>query len=203
MLFPSNSVHLPLFSYGVGVWHKASVSGCFPLAAPIGLSPLLILTLCGAERVLVVSMEPLDDLSYLTTPGSAVPETGWGGGWCWRWRHSLLRVYDLRCLADYLFVASVWGQASGNVPFVFYFARLQFFSSLPFSSRKGEHSICPSSCRPVCEGRPGSSLWPLTSFPFLLLPAHAACCADHQHCTDRSHGTTWEATFHRPVDKPA
>ena len=66
-------------------WHKASVSDCLPLAAPIGLSPLLILTLCGPERVLVVSMEPLDDLSCLTTPASAVPETGtetgrWGGG---------------------------------------------------------------------------------------------------------------------------
>ena len=66
---------------GGGVWHKASVFGCLPLAAPIGLSPLLILTLCGSERVLVVSTEPLDDLSCLTTPGSAVPETGcWGGG---------------------------------------------------------------------------------------------------------------------------
>ena len=31
-----------------GVWHKAWASGCWPLAAPIGLSPLLILTLCGA-----------------------------------------------------------------------------------------------------------------------------------------------------------
>ena len=36
-------------------WHKASVSDCLPLAAPIGLSLLLILTLCGPERVLVVS----------------------------------------------------------------------------------------------------------------------------------------------------
>ena len=34
-----------------GVWHKALVSDCLPLAAPIGLSPLLILTLCGPERV--------------------------------------------------------------------------------------------------------------------------------------------------------
>ena len=59
-----------------GGWHKASVSDCLPLAAPIGLSPLLILTLCGSERVLVVSTEPLDDLSCLSTPGSAVPETG-------------------------------------------------------------------------------------------------------------------------------
>ena len=54
----------------------ASVSDCLPLAAPIGLSPLLILTLCGPERVLVVSTEPPDDLSCLTTPGSALPETG-------------------------------------------------------------------------------------------------------------------------------
>ena len=70
---------LPLFvvmPWGGGGWHKASVSDCLPLAAPIGLSPLLILTLCGPERVLVVSTEPLDDLSCLTTPGSAVPETG-------------------------------------------------------------------------------------------------------------------------------
>ena len=39
---------------GEGVWHKASAFGCLPLAAPIGLSPLLVLTLCGPERVLVV-----------------------------------------------------------------------------------------------------------------------------------------------------
>ena len=51
------------------VWGGASVSDCLPLAAPIGLSPLLILTLCGPERVLVVSTEPVDDLSCLTTPG--------------------------------------------------------------------------------------------------------------------------------------
>ena len=41
---------------GGGGWHKALISGCSPLAVPIGLSPLLILTLCGSERVLVVSM---------------------------------------------------------------------------------------------------------------------------------------------------
>ena len=35
---------------GGGGWHKASVSDCLPLAAPIGLSPLLFLTLCGPER---------------------------------------------------------------------------------------------------------------------------------------------------------
>ena len=53
---------------------------CLPLAAPIGLSPLHILTLCGSERVLVVSTEPLDDLSCLTTPGVGRPKGG-GGGW--------------------------------------------------------------------------------------------------------------------------
>ena len=47
---------------GGRVWHKASVFGCVPLVAPIGLSALLILTLCGSERVLVVSTEPPDDL---------------------------------------------------------------------------------------------------------------------------------------------
>ena len=46
-----------------------------PLAAPIGLSPLHILTLRGPERVLVLSTEPPDDLSCLTTRSR-----GWGGG---------------------------------------------------------------------------------------------------------------------------
>ena len=59
-----------------GGCHKASVLGFWPLVVPIALSPLLILTPCGSEHVLVVSTEPLDDLSYWTTPGSAVPETG-------------------------------------------------------------------------------------------------------------------------------
>ena len=49
---------------------------CLPLAAPLGLSPLLILTLCGPERVLVVSTEPPDDLSCLTTPGVGRPRDG-------------------------------------------------------------------------------------------------------------------------------
>ena len=61
---------------GGGGWHKASVSDCLPLAAPSGLSPLLILTLCGSERVLVVSMELLDDLSCLTTPWVGCPGDG-------------------------------------------------------------------------------------------------------------------------------
>ena len=55
---------------GGGGWHK--VPDCLPLAAPIGLSPLHIPTLCGPERVLIASTEPLDDLSCLTV--------GWGGG---------------------------------------------------------------------------------------------------------------------------
>ena len=37
-----------------GGWHKASVFGCLPLAAPIGPSLLLVLTLRGPERVSVV-----------------------------------------------------------------------------------------------------------------------------------------------------
>ena len=49
---------------------------CLPLAAPIGLSPPLILTLCGSERVLVVSTEPPDGLSCLTTPGVFRPGDG-------------------------------------------------------------------------------------------------------------------------------
>ena len=61
---------------GGGGWHKASVLGWLPLAAPIGLSPLLILTLCGPERVSVVSTEPPDDLSCLTTPGVGRPGDG-------------------------------------------------------------------------------------------------------------------------------
>ena len=61
---------------GGGGWHKASVSICLPLAAPIGLSPLHILTLCGSERVLVVSTEPPNDLSCLTTPGVGRPRDG-------------------------------------------------------------------------------------------------------------------------------
>ena len=68
---------------GGGGWHKAWVSDCLPLAAPIGLSPLHIPTLCGSERVLVVSTEPPDDLSCLTAPGVGCPGDGavaWGGG---------------------------------------------------------------------------------------------------------------------------
>ena len=61
---------------GGGGWHKTLVLGCLPLAAPIGLSPLLILTFCGPERVLVVSTEALDDLSGLTTAGVGRPGDG-------------------------------------------------------------------------------------------------------------------------------
>ena len=43
---------------------------CVPLTAPIGLSPLHIPTLCGSERVLVVST---DDLSCFTAPGVGHP----------------------------------------------------------------------------------------------------------------------------------
>ena len=61
---------------GGGGWHKASVSDCWPLAAPITLSPPLILTLCGPERVLVVSTEPRDDVSCFDySGGRPVPLT--------------------------------------------------------------------------------------------------------------------------------
>ena len=43
------------FGGGGGGWHEAMVLVCLPLAAPIGLSPLHVLTLCGSERGLVVS----------------------------------------------------------------------------------------------------------------------------------------------------
>ena len=61
---------------GGGGWHKGLVENCFPLAAPTGFSPLNIPSLCGSERCLVLSTEPLDDLSCLTTLGSATTETG-------------------------------------------------------------------------------------------------------------------------------
>ena len=60
---------------GGGGLQEATVLVCLPLAAPIGLSPSHIPTVCGPERVLVVSMEPPDDLSCLTTRGG-----GGGGG---------------------------------------------------------------------------------------------------------------------------
>ena len=53
--------------FGLFAFGKAMVFVCLPLAVPIGLSPLHILTLCGSRRVLLVSTEPLDDLSCLTT----------------------------------------------------------------------------------------------------------------------------------------
>ena len=63
-----------------GMSHRGSRGGgdamvlvCLPLAAPIGLSPLYFPTLCGSERVVVVSTEPLDDLSCLTTLGVGCP----------------------------------------------------------------------------------------------------------------------------------
>ena len=61
---------------GGGGWHKASVPDCLPLAAPIGLSPPLILTLCGPERVLVVSTEPTPGVGG---PGDGRREMGGGG----------------------------------------------------------------------------------------------------------------------------
>ena len=73
---PAFVEHLPSCIPTPGVVHNASVSDCLPLAAPIGLSPPLILTLCGPERILVVSTEPPDDLSCLTTSGVGRPGDG-------------------------------------------------------------------------------------------------------------------------------
>ena len=61
---------------GGGCRHEAMVLVCLPLAAPSGLSPLHNPILCGSERVMVVSTEPLDDLSCLTTPGVSCPKDG-------------------------------------------------------------------------------------------------------------------------------
>ena len=64
-------------NWGVGGGgHKASVFSCLPLAAPIGLSPLLILTPCGPERVLVVSTEPLDMAEQNTRHTRCPPSQG-------------------------------------------------------------------------------------------------------------------------------
>ena len=68
----------PTGTWGEGGWHEAIGVSLFAFGGAYWPLPLLriflhILTLCG---VLVVSTEPLDDLSCLTTPGSAVPETG-------------------------------------------------------------------------------------------------------------------------------
>ena len=59
---------------GGGGWHEAMVMVCLPLVEPPGLWPPH--TLCGSERVLVVAMEPWDDLSCLSTPGVGCPRDG-------------------------------------------------------------------------------------------------------------------------------
>ena len=60
---------------GVG-WHEAMALVYLPLAGPVGPSPLHILTLCGSERVALVSTEPPDDVSCLTTLGVGRPGDG-------------------------------------------------------------------------------------------------------------------------------
>ena len=59
----SRHCSLHLSTGGGGGLAQGPASDCLPLAAPIGLSPLLILTLRWPEHLLVVSTEPLDDLS--------------------------------------------------------------------------------------------------------------------------------------------
>ena len=66
-------------SHGVawtgGNWHETMVLTCLPAPAPSGLSPLYFRPSVG-PYVVWLSTEALDDLSWLTTPESAVPETG-------------------------------------------------------------------------------------------------------------------------------
>ena len=67
---PLNPLHLSRSSWGSRAFNWGG------LAQGLGISPLLILTLCGPQRVLVVSTEPPDDLSCLTTPGVGCPGDG-------------------------------------------------------------------------------------------------------------------------------
>ena len=60
-------------------WHGATVCICMLVAAVTGVSSLYVLTLCGSELCLLVSTEPLEplhDLSCLTTLGLAIPDMG-------------------------------------------------------------------------------------------------------------------------------
>ena len=100
------------FTKGGGGWHKASVCDCLPLAAPIGLSPLLILTLCGPECMLVVSTEPPDDLSCLTTPGVGRPEDGAVAGAVVQW-HPDAHSESMRGFADSS--TDLWGWGRGTI----------------------------------------------------------------------------------------
>ena len=59
---------------GGGVWHKAMVLVCLPLAAPIGPSPSYILTLRGSGRVVVMPTEPLNPCVRALCPCK-----GWSG----------------------------------------------------------------------------------------------------------------------------
>ena len=67
---------LPQEGGGLARGHGAGLFAVGGAYWPIGLSPLYIPILCGFKRVLVVWTEPLDDMSCLTTPGSAVSESG-------------------------------------------------------------------------------------------------------------------------------
>ena len=59
------------FSRGGG-GYEAMVLVCLRLAAPIGLLPLHIPTLCRCKRVLVVSTEPRGQLSRIQAVARAV-----------------------------------------------------------------------------------------------------------------------------------
>ena len=151
-------------------WHKASVSDCLPLAAPIGLSPLLILTLCGSERVLVVSTEPPDDLSCLTTPGVGRPRDGllpvqlrgggriqgpgpaapppppwrWGTSWaggCGLWVGHRISVFGV--FFGWGEAGMVWGRRAWGL--------LEWNPPQPAGRGEPRRSLCPR-CLPVAFG---------------------------------------------------
>ena len=136
--FPKPPYHgLPtplLFWGGGGGWQKASVFGCLPLAVPIGLSPLLILTLCGSERVLVVSTEPPDDLSCFGYSGVGCPGDGLlpmpltrciqmhtpSPSWVCRLQHWLVRAGV--CICRIIFLTGASNDHNDSFPFVLSFS---------------------------------------------------------------------------------
>ena len=121
---------------GGGGLHKASVSDCLPLAVPMGLSPLLILTLCGPERVLVVSTEPPDD--------------GGGGGSLGAGGYGLIRTTGQAAVGTAVLSAT---QASGRPAMTAWL--------MPRARAKGSEFLPP----PPWKGHPERAAVPLCDIP--------------------------------------
>ena len=62
-------------AWGGGGWHKASVLGCLPLAAPIGLSPLLILREGGGRAKLPTILGQMPVVANTSQSQCACPST--------------------------------------------------------------------------------------------------------------------------------